>query len=67
MEHGGPQRLPFLQYFNVVEWENRLTSGLNAAKSTNIIEKPFEQKLYKIKFFTKNLGVACFYPPKEWS
>ncbi len=50
-----------LVYYNVLEWENRFTLGLNTAKSADCIEKCFKQKLYKIKFPTKNLVVACVY------
>ncbi len=36
-------------YYNVPkEWESTFTLGLNAAKSTECIEKCFKQKLYKI-------------------
>ncbi len=44
----GLQRLPFLKYNNILEWESWLSLGLNVAKSTDCIEKCFIQKLYKI-------------------
>ncbi len=48
------QRLPYLKY-NVLEWESRFTSGLNAAESTDYIKKYFEQKSFRIKFPIKKL------------
>ncbi len=56
-----PQRLQFLKYYDVLEWESWLTLGLNAAKSTDCTEKCFKQKLYKIKFLKKILIGACPY------
>ncbi len=52
---------------HVLEWKSRFILGLNAAKSTNFIEKCFKLKLYKIKFSTKNLLGAGLYLPQEWS
>ncbi len=54
------QRLPFLKY-NVLEQESWLTLGLNAAESTNYIEKCFNRKLYKIEFPTKSSRGAYVY------
>ncbi len=48
------KRLPFFKYYNVLEWENRFTLGLNAAKNTATIKIAFKQKLFRIKFSTKN-------------
>ncbi len=40
---------------------------MNTAKSTNYIEKCFNQKLFKIKFPTKNTADAYLYLPQEWN
>ncbi len=37
------------------------TSGLNAAKNIDYVEKCFKQKLQRIKFSTKNSVEAYFY------
>ncbi len=39
----------------------KFTSGLNAAKNTEYIEKCFEQKLFRIKFPTKKSVGAYVY------
>ncbi len=51
----GLQRLPFLKYYNVLEWENRFTLGLNTAKNANYIKKGFKRKLFRINFPIKKL------------
>ncbi len=56
------QILPFLKYFNVLEWESRFTLGLNAAKNTDYIKKSFK-KLFKIKFATKDQWTHIFISP----
>ncbi len=56
----------FLNIINVLEWESRLTLGLNAAKSTDCIKKCSKQKLYNIKFPIKNL-VGVSPPPPHGS
>ncbi len=43
---GGLQRLIFFKYYNVPKLERRFTSGLNAAKNTDYIEKWFKEKLF---------------------
>ncbi len=53
-EAKGLHRWSFLKYYNALELESRFTSGLNAAKNTDYNKKSFEQKLFKIKFLTKN-------------
>ncbi len=63
---GDIQRLPFLKYFNTLEWES-ITLRLNATKNTKDIKKCFKQKLFKIKFLTKNLVNAHPYLPQKWS
>ncbi len=40
---------------NALEWESKFTLGLNVGKSTDYIEKYFNQKLSKIKFPAKTL------------
>ncbi len=45
----------------------KITLGLDAAKITDYIEKLFKQKLFKIKFPTKNSEGAHVYLPQEWS
>ncbi len=55
------------KHLHLLEWKSRFTFGLNAAKSTYCIEKCFKQKLYKIKFPTKNSVGASLYLPLEWS
>ncbi len=59
------QRLPFLKYFNVLEWEGRFTLGLNAEENTNYLKKSFKQKLFRIKFPAKNSVDASLYIPQE--
>ncbi len=44
----------------------KFTLGLNAAKSTNYIEKYFKQKLCKIIFPTKNSMDAYVYRSQGW-
>ncbi len=63
----GLQRLPFLKIFNVLEWERRFSLEPNAAKNTCHIKKCLQQKLFGIKFHTKNSVDACFYLPQEWT
>ncbi len=54
----GLQRLPYLKYCNVWEWEGRFTLQQNAAKNTDYI-----QKLFRIKFHTKySWGGLCLSP-----
>ncbi len=53
------RRLPFLKYYNVLEWESRFTLGLNTAKKK--IKKSFKKKLFRIKFPPKKLG-KCIPP-----
>ncbi len=60
------------QKFAVVEIMHRYGKvsslwRLNAAESTDCIEKCFKQKLYKIKFPRKNFVGARLYIPQEWS
>ncbi len=50
----GLQILPFLKYYNVLEWESRFTLGLNAAENIDYLKISFKQKLFRIKFPTKN-------------
>ncbi len=38
----GLERLPYLKYYNVLKWENRLTLMLNAAKNTDYMKKSFK-------------------------
>ncbi len=52
--------------YNALKWESIFTLGLNAAKSTNYIEKCFKQKLLRIKFPIKNSTEAYLYLPQEW-
>ncbi len=59
------QRLPFLKYYNVLEWESRFTFGLNAAKNTDYIKISFKQKVFRIKFPTKISVDAYLYLPQE--
>ncbi len=61
--YGTPNICHFLIYYYVLEWKSRFTLGLNAAKSTDCIEKCFKQKSYKIKFPTKLSVGAYIYPP----
>ncbi len=46
--------LPFLKYYNALEWGSKFTIGLNTAKNIDYIEKCFKRKLRRIKFPTKN-------------
>ncbi len=64
-ELGNTKGLPFLKKFT--EIRNLVHLGLNAAKSTDYIEKCFSQKLFKIKFPTKNTVNAYLYLYQEWS
>ncbi len=63
----GLQRLPFLKNVNVLEWERRFSLGPNATKNTCHIKKCLKQKLFRIKFHTKNSVNAYFYLPQEWT
>ncbi len=49
----GFKHLPFLN--DAIEWKSRFTLGQNVSKSTDYIEKYFNQKSSKIKFPTKTL------------
>ncbi len=51
----GYQKLQFLKYYNVLEWESGFTLGMDAANNTNYIKKSLKQKLFSIKFPTKTL------------
>ncbi len=47
--------MPFLfKYCNALEWESKFTWALNAAKNIDYIENCFKQKLFVVKFLTKN-------------
>ncbi len=61
----GLEKLPCFKYYNVAKWENRLTSGLNAAQNTDYVEKSFKLKLLRIQFPTKNPVSTHVYLP--WS
>ncbi len=58
MELSDSKGVPFLKYYNLLEWKSRFTLGLNTAKNIDYIEKLFKQKLRKIKFSTENLVEA---------
>ncbi len=60
VELGAPKICHF--WNNALKW---VLLGLNAAKSTNYIEKYFSQKLFDIKFPTKNTVGAYLYLPEE--
>ncbi len=62
----GDQRFAIFEIMPLI-WESRFSLGLNAVKSSDYIEKFFNQKLAKIKFLTKNSVDAYFYLPQEWS
>ncbi len=51
----------------VLELKSKLFLGLKASKIIDCIDNCFKQKLYKIKFPTKNSTGACLYLPSEWS
>ncbi len=57
----GLQRLPFLKYFNALEWECTFTLGLNATENAKDIKKCFKQELFRMKFPTKNSLNAIHY------
>ncbi len=38
----GLERLPYLKYYDVLKWENRLTFRLNAAKNMDYMKKGSE-------------------------
>ncbi len=57
--------MPFFKYYNVLEWKNRFTLMLNAAKNIDYIKLFFKQKLFRIKFPTKNSVNAYLYLPHE--
>ncbi len=48
-----------------MEWETTFTLGLNAAKNTDYIKKV--EKLFRMKFPTKNSVDAYPYLLREWS
>ncbi len=58
-----PNICHFLNDDNVLKWRGRFTLMLNAAKSTDFIEKCVKQKLYKKKFPTRISVGACVYLP----
>ncbi len=64
-EARGLQRLLFLKYFYALEWESRFTLERNATKNTSDINKCFKQKVFRIKFPTKNKVNAYLYLPQE--
>ncbi len=57
----------WLKYYNALEWESRFTLVLNATKNIDYIEKYFKQKLFIIKFPTKNFINVYVYLPQKWS
>ncbi len=59
MELGGFRHFPFLN--DALEWKSRFTLGRDVSKSTDYIEKYFNQMSSKIKFPTKTLlgGRIC--------
>ncbi len=59
------QSLPFLKNFNVLEWERRFSLEPNAAKNTCYIKKCLKQKLFRIKFYTKNLWTHISISPRS--
>ncbi len=63
VELGIFKNLPFLKYYNELEWESRFTLGLYAAKNIDYIETYFKQKLRRIKFPIKNSEEAYLYLP----
>ncbi len=63
----GLHRLSFLEYFNALEYESRFTSGLNTTKNTRDVKKCFKQKLFRIKFSSKNSANAYLYLAQKWS
>ncbi len=52
---------------HIIELKSRFFLRLKASKIIDCIEKCFNQKLYKIKFQTKNSTGECFYLSQEWS
>ncbi len=48
---------------DLLEWESRFTSRLNAAKNSNYIEKYFKQKLSKNKRRTEDSMDVYLYLP----
>ncbi len=56
-----------MKYYNALEWASKFTLRLNAANNTNYIKKCFKQKLFRVKFPTKNSVDACVCLPQEWS
>ncbi len=61
----GLQRLPILNYFNAMEWEGRFAVRLKATKNTEDFKKCFKEKLFRIKFPTKNSLNAYLLSPSE--
>ncbi len=55
----------FLKFYNVLEWESRFTLGRDATKNTDYIKKFLKQKLFRIKFTTKNSEDAYLYFSQE--
>ncbi len=50
----GLERLPYLKYYDVLKWENRLTLGINTAKSTDYMKKASNKSCWEFncQFFT---------------
>ncbi len=61
------QRLPLLKYYDVLEWESRFASELNAAKKPHYIKKYFKQTLFKVRLPAKNSLDAFLYLTQKWS
>ncbi len=60
------QRLICFKYYIVLKWESRFILGLNAAENTDDIKKLFKEKLFWIKFVTKNpVGAYVYFSPER--
>ncbi len=55
-------------FWNIIMyWNGKLESLMNCTNITYYIKKSFKQKLFRIKFPTKDLLDAYLYLPQKWS
>ncbi len=58
-------RLQFLKYYNILEWENKFTLGLNVAKKYRLYQKMPQIKVVQNQFisYKKLSRHICLSPP----
>ncbi len=58
-------RVPKIAIFEIFKCTG-MGKWMNVAKSTDYIKNCFKQKLFRIKFVTKNSVDAYLYLPQDW-